>query len=233
MGDPLKKLGGFFNEKNYMDTIVYVDGFNLYYRVLKKNPQYKWLDLEALCRNVLPADSNIKQINFYTARVSSIIDKDAPRRQQIYFKALKTSNLVKITLGEFKVREKFMKLAEPLAFRPKLKNSNFSPKPRFVNISVAEEKGSDVKLGVHLVRDGFQGKYKRAVVITNDIDLSEPIKIVKEELGLEVILLKPDDQHLATLDNNASKIMIIDVSDLAKSQFPDNLCNTSRPVEWK
>lgn len=216
-----------------MDTIVYIDGFNLYYRALKDNPQYKWLDLEALCKNILPSDSNIKQINFYTARLSSKIDKDAPRRQQIYLSALGTTDIVKITLGEFKVRDKFVKLAEPLTFSPRAKQSNISPKPRFVKVSVAEEKGSDVKLGVHLVRDGFLKRYQRAVVITNDIDLAEPIKIVKEELQVEVILLKPDGQALATLDNNASQVMVIDSKNLAKSQFADNLGKISRPIEWK
>ncbi len=31
-----------------MATIVYIDGFNLYYGAVKGAP-YKWLDLEALC----------------------------------------------------------------------------------------------------------------------------------------------------------------------------------------
>lgn len=214
-----------------VDTIVYIDGFNLYYRALKQNPEYRWLNLEALCKNILPPDSNIKKINFYTARVSSKIDKDAPRKQQIYFKALKTTEIVEITFGEFRIRDKFAKLTEPLTFRPKLKQV-LSPKPNFVSVSVAEEKGSDVKLGVHLVRDGFQKKYRRAVVITNDIDLAEPIKIVREELGLEVILLKPNSQPLATLDKNATSTMLIEAKHLANSQFPDEVGGAKRPITW-
>jgi len=35
-------------------TIVYIDGFNLYYRALKATP-HKWLDLAALSKAVLPA----------------------------------------------------------------------------------------------------------------------------------------------------------------------------------
>jgi hypothetical protein len=46
---------------------VYVDGFNLYYGALKRTP-YKWLDLAALCRLMLPNDS-IEHIKYYTARV--------------------------------------------------------------------------------------------------------------------------------------------------------------------
>jgi len=38
-----------------MATIVYVDGFNLYYGALKGTP-YKWLDIHALSRRLLPND---------------------------------------------------------------------------------------------------------------------------------------------------------------------------------
>ena len=214
-----------------MDTVVYIDGFNLYYRALKKNPDCKWLDLLALCKMVLPKDSNIKEINFYTARVSGKISKDAPRKQQIYIKALETCKIIHIHYGDFKIRNKSVKLKEPLEFIPKPKNMG-SPLPRFATAVVPEEKGSDVKLGVHLVRDGFQKKYQRAVVITNDVDLAEPLKIVKEELGLEVILLKPEKKALATLDSNASSIIYLELTDLKNCQFPEKIGTIEKPSEW-
>jgi hypothetical protein len=40
------------------DTIVYVDGFNLYYRALR-GTAHKWLDLIALSQAVLPAANHI------------------------------------------------------------------------------------------------------------------------------------------------------------------------------
>lgn len=52
-----------------MGTIVYIDGFNLYYGAVK-GTRYKWLDLEALCRRLLPKD-NIAQIRYFTAQVSA------------------------------------------------------------------------------------------------------------------------------------------------------------------
>jgi hypothetical protein len=45
-----------------------VDGFNLYYRAVKRTP-YKWLDVDALSRYLLPKAS-IERINYYTARVT-------------------------------------------------------------------------------------------------------------------------------------------------------------------
>ena len=37
----------------FMKTIVYVDGFNLYYGAVKGTP-YKWLDIARLCQSLLP-----------------------------------------------------------------------------------------------------------------------------------------------------------------------------------
>jgi hypothetical protein len=54
-----------------------------------------------------------------------------------------------------------------------------------------EEKGSDVNLGAHLVRDALTGRLDRAAVLTNDTDLLEPIRIVTQEAKLPVTLLTP------------------------------------------
>ena len=43
---------------------VYIDGFNLYYGALKGSP-YKWLDLYALCRHMLPANT-IQFVEYFT-----------------------------------------------------------------------------------------------------------------------------------------------------------------------
>ena len=50
-------------------TNVYIDGFNLFYGALKGS-EYKWLDLEALCRQLLPKDS-IHRIRYFTAKVTA------------------------------------------------------------------------------------------------------------------------------------------------------------------
>lgn len=68
---------------------VYVDGFNLYNRCLKKTP-YKWLDLVALARHLLPR-ANVVKVKYFTARISARpADPDQAVRQQAYISALKT-----------------------------------------------------------------------------------------------------------------------------------------------
>ena len=51
-------------------TIIYIDGFNLYYRLLKERPAFKWLNLLALVKSVLDPDNDIVKVRYFTARVS-------------------------------------------------------------------------------------------------------------------------------------------------------------------
>ena len=64
-----------------MRTIVYVDGVNLYYSVLKRTP-YKWLDLKAVFQKILAPHHDIVKIKYFTARVSGKTDPKQPIRQQ-------------------------------------------------------------------------------------------------------------------------------------------------------
>ena len=57
---------------------------------------------------------------------------------------------------------------------------------RWVKVWNPEEKGSDVNLATYLVRDGFQGAYDVAVVISDDSDLLEPVRLVRRELARPV-----------------------------------------------
>ena len=50
-------------------TIAYIDGYNLYYGLLKSNPKSKWLDLSALVKKLLRPDHDIVGIKFFTARI--------------------------------------------------------------------------------------------------------------------------------------------------------------------
>ena len=69
----------------------YIDGFNLYYGVLKRTP-YKWLVVSKLSQPLLPTDT-IQSIKFFTANVSARPhDPHLPVRQQICFRALSSNS---------------------------------------------------------------------------------------------------------------------------------------------
>ena len=63
-------------------------------------------------------------------------------------------------------------------------------------VDKTEEKGSDVNLASHLVRDAYQQAFQVAVLITNDSDLAEPVRIVRQELNLPVGVLNPHQHHV-------------------------------------
>lgn len=81
-------------------TNVYIDGFNLYYGLLKGTP-YKWLNLETFCDLLLPKN-NVQRIVYCTAKVEPRpYDPDQPLRQLAYLRALATLPRVEIVLGNF------------------------------------------------------------------------------------------------------------------------------------
>jgi hypothetical protein len=95
-----------------MATTVYIDGFNLYYGALRGSP-YKWLDLEALSRRLLPKD-DIRLIRYFTARISARPDDpQQAQRQETYLRALRTLPGVQIHYGHFLTHPVRMPLASP------------------------------------------------------------------------------------------------------------------------
>lgn len=83
-------------------TLVYVDGFNLYYGALKNTP-YRWLDLFRLSQLLLPAH-DVVQIKYFTALVTSRpTNPDQAARQQTYLRALQTIPNLQIIYGLFSV----------------------------------------------------------------------------------------------------------------------------------
>jgi NYN domain len=200
-------------------TIVYVDALNLYYRALRYTG-HKWLNLEALSQASLPGHCQIARINYYYAPVSGRTDAGAPGRQNVYLRALKTTPLVHPFKGNFIAKKAWAGLASPCEFRPRHWLAFIYPRPVVARVWKTEEKGSDVNLGSHLVRDAFQGKFETAAVLTNDTDLVEPIRIVVEECQLPVILMTPTNQPATSLLRYASDVRHIGPY-LGPSQFPD------------
>ncbi len=207
-----------------MHTNVYIDAFNLYYGCLKGTP-YKWLNLETFCHILLPKNT-IGQIKYYTARVSAWPnDPDKPTRQQAYLRALDTLSTVSIVYGTFLSHVVTMPLANPQPGGP-----------RFVQVTKTEEKGSDVNLATHLLHDAWHNKYDVAAVITNDSDLVEPIRIVRQDLGKIVGVLNPQRHPSFELRNNSDFFKQIRQSALTRSQFPPTLTDANgvfhKPASW-
>ena len=217
-----------------MRTIVYIDGFNLYYRMLRERPAMKWLNPLALVAQILQPRHRLVRVNYYIARVSARAhDPGAPARQATYLNALSTVPEIAIHEGKFLTSEPWMPLAQP----PQAKPNGYvwaQPAPDVVKVVKSEEKGSDV----NLVRDAFTNAFDVAVVLTNDSDLVEPIRIATIEAGKRVGLLVPVKYPTQSLMAAASFYLRIRPGHLAAAQFPDRIALASgasitRPATWR
>src|SRR5207249_10751218 len=94
--------------------------------------------------------------------------------------ALSTVPGLSIHLGHFQSKEARLPVAGP-----------GPDDPRIVKVTKTQEKGSDVNLATFLLLDAFRKESDIAVVISNDSDLKEPIRVLIEELSVPVGLVNP------------------------------------------
>lgn len=202
-------------------TNVYVDGFNLFNRAVKRGP-YKWLDLGALGQLLAGSRYTVGRIRYFTAQIKGPGNKKRRERQEVYLRALRTIPNLEIHYGNFLANKKKMPLYADL------------PKINPVEVLKVEEKGSDVNLATYLLLDAFRNDYDSAIVISNDSDLAEPIRVVREELGKKVGIGNPDRVNPRVLRGDFART--ISESYLARCQFPVTLTDkngtVSKPASW-
>ena len=61
-----------------------------------------------------------------------------------------------------------------------------TPPPLYAEVLKMEEKGSDVNIATYMLIDVFRNDCDQVVVITNDSDLAEPVRIINKELKIPV-----------------------------------------------
>lgn len=192
-----------------MKTHVYVDGFNLFHGALKGTP-YKWLNLARLCELLLP-QHDIHTIKFFTATLNETVGgPEKVIRQQTYLRALRTIPHLEIIYGHF--------------LRTKVTVYVPNKRPPLITGYKFEEKGSDVKIASHMINDGRKGEYEAAVLISNDSDLDDPVRIVSTEMGLTVGIVNPFQNRASrTLVRHATFVKTIRPGALLASQFPPTI----------
>lgn len=226
-----------------MVTNVYIDGFNLYYGLLKGTP-YKWLDLEQFCDRLLPHNV-IQKIYYFTAKVNARPhDPDQPTRQLAYLQALETLPRVEIHYGMFLTSVVSQVLVDSDPATGKWRRAGGIPVPKLDGtgnplkdwVLKSEEKGSDVNLAAHLLRDAYRGHCRCAVIISNDSDLLTPIRLAKEDCGLTIGLVLPRPKGSIELKALADFRMDPRSHILAASQLPDPVTTAAgsigKPPRW-
>ena len=215
-----------------MSTNFYIDGFNLYYGSLKtRYPQYRWLDIQALCENLVP-NQRVNRVHYFTALLSNTANDDLVElRQQTHLRVLATLPKVEIHYGKFETRRRRMPLWEPV------RNVNA---PQMVWVSRTEEKRSDVNLATYLLIDACYDDFDEAVVISNDSDLVEPITAVRDRFHKRIGVVNPDVAHRRSPDlQNAGSWAFPTIYGryFRDSQLPDQIADGGgefgKPSRWQ
>lgn len=207
-------------------TNVYIDGFNLYYGALRGTP-HKWLDVDALCRALLPRH-DIARIRYFIAKVDPRPhDPDQPVRQLAYLRAISTRPNVEVHYGSF--------ITKPVSLPTEASAASGGPL-QYERVIRAEEKGSDVNLAAHLLMDAFRKDAECAVIISNDSDLLTPIRMARNELGLLVGALLPRERGSIELKKTVNFWKPIRAGALGACQLPSPLRDAngtiSKPARW-
>ena len=207
-------------------TIIYIDGFNLYYR-LKYTP-YRWLNLQKLSETFLnPKQHDIRKIKYFTALVKRTSDNNSSIiKQNIYLRALRTISNLEIIFGQFKKRQ-----VTGIRYHYK------EERDKFATITKWEEKESDVNIATHLMEDGYENQYECAVLISNDTDLRTPLLRIKRKLKKTVGIISPYKRTHIELQKSSHFHKTISIEILKKCQFSEKIEDAKGeffcPPTWK
>ena len=188
------------------------------------------MNFKKLFEYLLDSSHQILSIKYFTAMVTGKIDPDQPIRQKTYIRALKKYvPEISVYYGKFLSHNVFKPLAYPI-------NKNlFGKDIKFVKVIKTEEKGSDVNLAVHLLNDTWLNLYDCAVIVSNDSDLSESLKLVKEQHKKKIGLITPGKTHPSReLLKYSDFTKRVRKGVLAASQLPDPIPGTTihKPAVW-
>ncbi len=106
-----------------------------------------------------------------------------------------------------------------------------------VEVIKTEEKKSDVNIAVHMLHDAHENMYDLAVLISNDSDLSEPLRLITQSLNKKVGILNPRTNFSSELSQYALFKKTIRRNALAACQFPDQMQDAlgvfHKPLDWQ
>ena len=212
-----------------MRTIVYIDGFNLYYGLLRGTP-WMWLDLVAFARALLTDRYVISEVKYFTARIRS--DRFAaisPHDQSCYLDALGTNPVVKVVEGYYRrFRAKLPFAKEPCTSCGKV---------GYATVWKTEEKKSDVNLAVEMVSDAYENRSDAVVLISGDADHSAALSVVRYRHRKTIVVFNPHPGECAELRRLSTFYKNIPRDLPAKCQLPEvvtlpNGRTIHRPPAW-
>ena len=214
-------------------TLVYIDGYNLYYGLLKESPDSKWLNLRALVAAMFKEKHEIRSIKFFTARVRTYPhDIAAEERQKIYLQALAAFGGVEIIEGFYSKKKIWLPHVNG-----KCKTCEESH-AGMAHVVKLEEKRSDVNLAVAALVDAMRSDADCFVLVTGDSDQAGTVYALRHEFGKSVLVFNPHVAVSEHLKRAATYYAHIPRDLPAKCQLPEVIPigthgrTIHRPVAW-
>lgn len=191
-------------------AIVYIDGLNLQRRLVDQLEVGDWVDYWLLAERVLP-NFKILKVRVFTSPLPSpegTIADSRWREQQDKHKNLS------IHLGRIKKTTRVFPLTS---------SNGMSSQTGSVKVLKYEEKGSDVALAAHMVRDAFTEEVSIQYIMTSDTDFEPVIKMLKTDLDCRVgILCTTKNFPKLFLSLKPDDIRHVKVSQVKLSQFKES-----------
>ena len=214
-----------------MKVNVYIDGFNLFYGMLKGSPN-KWLDLESFADHLVANDVEVESVKYFTAPIkASPSDPDKLLRQRFYLEALASLPRVKIIPGFYtkhKVRMPFYR--EPCLSCDKTDG--------MASVMKLEEKRSDVNIATEMLLDAMlENSIDGITLVSGDADLAGPVAAIRYRLGKPVAVYNPHEGISDELKRYASLYRNSPRDLPAACQLPDEVTlpngrTIHRPEAW-
>jgi uncharacterized LabA/DUF88 family protein len=186
-------MGNIMTSPKNINTIFYIDGFNLYfglkdYRDKFKGKCYYWLNLESLCKKIINPhpEQHLTAVKYFTARISG--NQSKVNRQNVFLQAIETLPLVQIIYGQYLSNNKQCKFCK-----------NFFTKD--------EEKMTDVNIAVNMLTDAYSNHFDVAYLISADTDLVPVVREVRRLFPQKsVIACFPPTRKCDLLKQNCNSI---------------------------
>lgn len=212
---------------------VYIDGLNLYNSALRHSTS-RWLDIEKFARTVAAPDQ-VASVMYVTGRLNpdDASDRESPKRQRHYLKALSARGGVEVVAHNFVVPTESRVVSRggswqqrtdpqlPAAIADQLDALDKAAGiERRVMVRLPEEKMTDVALAVAMMDDFHHGRCDRTVLVANDADYRPALEMLADQ-GHRIHVISPATNVNKKLRDDRWSSAILDLELLESCELPD------------